>query len=119
MKRMILISTAVLLGLNLIVKLILSHYAWFNLGLSSLVLCNNALLLYALSTPKIADGFRVAGSFIYSFIGGLLFVISMFSKQTIVDNWLVLVVIVAFGLQWLVYVLLRVVSKVTAEHGGR
>lgn len=115
MKNMTLISTAVLLGLNLIAKLILSHYAWFNLGLSSLLLCNNALLLSALSNPKIADGFRVGMSFVYSFIGTAMFVLAQFCLPVLQDNWVVLTIITVSAFEWLGLVLFTVVSKLTAD----
>jgi hypothetical protein len=113
MKKLIVISTAALIVLNLIAKLIITDYAWFNLVLSSLLLCNNGLILYALSNHKIADGFRVAMSFIYSFIGTVMFILAQFSIKAIQDNWLLLIIIVVTMFEWLMFVLFRVVSKVT------
>jgi hypothetical protein len=113
MKKIIIISTIILIVLNVIAKLIITNYDWFNLVLSSLVLVSNAILLYALSNPKIADGFRVAMSFIYSFVGALLFILSQFSIIPMQDNWIILVIIVVTGFEWMLLVLFRVVSKVT------
>jgi hypothetical protein len=110
---MVIISTIVLLALNLIAKLLLSHYAWFNFMISSLVLCNNALLVSALTNPKIADGFRIGMSFVYSFIGTVMFVLSQFCPQAWQENWMLLAIIIVSGFEWLGMMLFRVVSKVS------
>lgn len=112
MKKLVLVSVAVLLVLNLMAKIILPGYEWFNFGLSSLVLCNNALLLYALSYDKIADAFKVAMIFIYPFIGFIVFVLSQFSIPSFKNNVILLLIIMASGFEWLGLVLLRVISKV-------
>lgn len=107
---MIVISTSILLGLNLIAKLIIVDYGWFNLLVSSLVLCNSAIILYVLFNPNIADGFRVSMSVVYTFINTFLFILSQFCNQSVAHNIVLVAIIMIVGLEWIVYVLIKRVA---------
>ncbi len=104
---------------NLVAKLVISDYTWFNLGMSSLVIGFCSLQLYALNGTKVLERLRSPMNFSCLVIGLLLFILAQFSLKKVIDNWLWLVIICTYGLQWIVYLLLLVITRIAIEHGNR
>lgn len=116
MKKSIIITAVIVLILNLVAKLIITDYTWFNMILSSLVLAHTAILLCLFDTPKVADGFRVSLSSIFSFIGFIEFIVAQFSIQSVKDNWIILTMIVVSGFQWLIYFVVIILKRDLDNH---
>lgn len=115
MKHFLLISTAVLILVNFLGKLIFINYDWFNFGLSSIILLHTALILYLLSSAKIADGFRVSLYVIFSALGILMFIMSQFSPSDLRNNWIIMLLLATCAIQWVVFLLVKAVKRIVKD----
>lgn len=102
----ILVVFAILVFMNLIAKMILSCYDWFNFILSNLVLIHTAVILIALQTQKIPTRFRVSLSATFSLFGLILFLISQFSVHRVKDNIVILLLLILSIIQWLIFAII-------------
>lgn len=79
-----------LIFLNVLAGLIFHFYSSFNCALSSTVLAFNYAFGHLMYSSIIKDGFKISFSFIFSFIGFLQFVISLFIVPRFENNHLIL-----------------------------
>ena len=77
MKRIIILSTFVLLVMNLLLGAILSFYGSFNMAISSAVIVVTGLLLYLTDTIHLKDGYKISLMLIFAVSGLLEFVLSI------------------------------------------
>ena len=87
MKKLIIISGIFFIVLNTVAYLIFSMYALFNNILVSFSILSSFSMMYILSNKKNADAYRIAMSFVYSFLGLVKIFISFYSKPTFADNF--------------------------------
>jgi len=111
MKRITIVSTVVMLILNIAANLIFPNYHLFNLILSSVILCHTGIVLYVLALAKISDGFRYSLGSIFIFIGLVGFIISLFSSNTVKGNWLIFILLVVTALEWIIIYTSGVLKK--------
>ena len=111
MKKLLLTISLTLLGINLFIGLIFPTYNWFNVPLSSLVLINNAVLLYLSSDKRHSDAYRISLSFIYSFINVVLFIAAQSSPAAVFNNWILMAMIAVSVCQWLLIALIRYMNR--------
>ena len=110
MKRIIILSTIVLLVMNLLFGAILSFYGGFNVAISSSIIAVTGLLLYLTDTIHLKDGYKISLLLIFG-IGGLLeFVLSLVAPNRLTDNWWLILVI---GLMAAEAILLIITSTVS------
>lgn len=110
MKRIIIISSVILLVINILFGAILSCYNGFNVVVSSIVVLLTATMLYKVNCIMLKDAFKVSLSILLT-LGGLIeFVISLFMPPYFSDNWGVIVIITLLALQGLILLLANTVS---------
>ncbi len=95
MKNTFLYTGALMLLLNSIVGLILSFYDVFNWVVNDIVIVFNIGALLYLSVSKIKDGFKFGMSFLILFLFLAQFVIGLFLDNSLNDNWLLILMLVA------------------------
>lgn len=110
MKKIIIISSVILLVANILVGTILTCYCGFNVAVSSTVVLLTAAMLYVVNSITLKDAFKVSLSILFT-LGGLIeFVISLFMPSRLSDNWGVIVIITLLALQGLILLLANTVS---------
>jgi hypothetical protein len=100
MKKTFLIIGIVLILLNTIIGALFSSYQEYNVGLVDISIILTTALLYSLVESKIADGFRIGLTVLFSITGFIRVVCALSSNENVKDNWsiLLLLVILAFEL---------------------
>lgn len=93
MKKLTVISGIFLIVLNTIAYLIFTKYELFNNILVSFSILSSFSMIYILSNKKNADAYRIALSFVYSFLGLAKVFISFFSKPTFADNFSIILIL--------------------------
>ena len=111
MKRITIVTTVVMLVLNLIAKLMFSNYHVFNLIVSSVIISHTGIVLYVLALAKISDGFRYSLSSIFVFIGLVGVIVSLFSCKTVEGNWLIFVLLAVMAFEWMIMYTAGVLKK--------
>lgn len=97
MKNLILIIGIICFVANLLLGLIISSYAPFNLVLNSFVILINTGLMYAIAASSVKDGFKVSLSMLFPMCGLIEYILGLFASNTFENNWyLILTVIILF-----------------------
>lgn len=111
MKRIILLTSLVLLIMNLLFGAILSSYGIYNMMISSFVIVFTGILLYFTDSIRLKDGFKVSLMLLFA-IGGLIeFVLSLFAPNRITDNWWLVAVVAIMAAEAILLILTNTVSK--------
>lgn len=98
MKKTFLIIGIVLILLNTIIGALSSSYQEYNVGLVDISIILTTVLLYSLIESKIADGFRIGLTVLFSITGILRVIFALSSNQDVKDNLsiVLLLIILAF-----------------------
>lgn len=99
MKKAILITSAILLALNLIFGLVLSSYDWFSVAVSSGIIILTVSLCLLADRAVIKDGFKVSLLILFSIIGLIQYILAVFMPSAFTDNWIFIAIIVLFGIE--------------------
>lgn len=106
MKKITVISGIFFIILNTVAYLIFSKYELFNNILVSFSIFSSFSMIYILSNKKNADAYRIALSFVYSFLGLVKVFISFHSKPTFAENfsiiWILGIIFVEIVLLFLI-----------------
>lgn len=110
MKKIIIISSVILLVANISVGTILTCYSGFNVAISSTVVLLTAAMLYVVNSITLKDAFKVSLSILFTLGGIIEFVISLFMLPHFSDNWGVIAIITLLVVQGLILLLANTVS---------
>ena len=98
MKKAILYSGIILIILNSIIGFMSSGYKQSNVILVDLSLLISIGLIYGVVESKIADGFRIGLTVLFSITGFIRVIVALSSNEEVKDNFsiMILLVILAF-----------------------
>ena len=111
MKKTILFATLAVLVVNILAGLLLSSYHTFNMLATSLVIVLTTTLMYITEYITMKDAFRVSLPFVFAFLGLVMFLLMLFSKHQLQDNWCVAVSLVLLLIEALVLYITYRISK--------
>lgn len=109
MKKTILFATIAVLLVNILAGLLLSRYHTFNWTATSIVVLLTAALMCVTESITMKDAFRVSLPFMFAFLGLVMFLLMLFSKPQLQDNWCVIVSLIFILIEAIVtYVIYRI-----------
>lgn len=111
MKKTILFATIAVLVVNILAGLLLSSYHTFNWTATSIVVLLTAMLMYITESITMKDAFRVSLPFVFAFFGVVMFLLMLFSKPQLQDNWRVILSFVILLAETVVLYITHKVSK--------
>ena len=111
MKKTILFATIAVLIVNIAAGLLLSSYHPFNWTATSVVVALTAVLMFVTESITMKDGFRVSLPFLFAILGVVMFLLMLFSKHQLQDNWCVAVSLVLLLIEALVLYITYRISK--------
>lgn len=111
MKKIILLGGLTLLVMNLLFGAILSIYESFNITISSGVITINTVILYLTNCIKLKDGFKISISILFTLLGIVGYLLSLFASRSFEDNWYLLLTIFIMGFETMVLFVTYVVSN--------
>ncbi len=111
MKKTILFTAIAVLVVNILAGLLLSSYHTFNIIATSIVVLLTTTLMYITESITMKDAFRVSLPFIFAVLGVVMFLLMVFSKHQLQDNWCVIVSLFILLLEALVLYVTHIVSK--------
>lgn len=111
MKRVIILSSGVLLIVNLLFWAILSFYGGYNAAISSAVIVVTGLLLYLTDCINLRDGYKVSLLLIFSVIGLIEFILSLIAPNRLTDNWWLILVIGLMAAETILLIITNTVSN--------
>lgn len=99
MKKIILITGAILLFLNFIIGIILSSISWLNLVISSLVIIISMALVIFVNNAIVKIGYRISLTLLVPFLGFIEYLGAMLMPNTFKDNWILIGIILLGAFQ--------------------
>ena len=99
MKKIIVFTTILLIIVNALAGVMISAYPYFNAIATSVTLLLTGGLIYAVAYYPIKDSFRASFTFLFFFIGIILYLLMMFSKSQLQDNWCVTICVVLTAIE--------------------
>lgn len=111
MKKTILFATLAMLVVNILAGLLLSSYHTFNMLATSLVIVFTTTLMYITESITMKDAFRVSLPFVFAFLGLAMFLLMLFSKPQLQDNWCVIVSLVIMLMEVIALYISHRISK--------
>ena len=110
MKKIIILSSIILLVANFLFGAILSFYGAFNMVLSSMVIIVTGILLYLTYTIHLKDGYKISLMLLFTIVGVLEFFLSLIAPNRITDNWWMILVVGLLSVQIILLIVTNVVS---------
>ena len=111
MKKIIIFTTLALIAANGLAGLLISSYQPFNAIATSIALLLTGILLYTVARIPLKDAFHVSFVFIISFIGIVLYLLMLFAKPQLHDNWCVIIGAVLLVVETIFTYIAYIVSK--------
>lgn len=112
MKNIVITLGALCFVANLLVGLIITAYAPFNMVLNSVVIIVNTLLLYALTVSSIKDGFKASLCLLYPIMGIIEFFLGLFAPDKWENNWYLIICVIFLFFECALYAIINGVSKI-------
>lgn len=111
MKKIILLSCAILLVANLLFGALISFYGWCNVAMSSAVILVTGMLLYLTDTIYLKEAFKVSLIVMFVIAGALEFVFSLIAPNRFTDNWWLILVIFLLAVEVITLIITNTISK--------
>ena len=111
MKRIVLFTCTTLLITNFLFGLLLSSYEWLNMLLSSGIIILFGIFMLLIGIVQLKDGFKSSLYVLYPILGFIELVLSLFSPNRIMDNWVIIVITLIVVFQLILLFITKVISN--------
>ena len=111
MKRIVLFTCTTLLITNFLFGLLLSSYEWFNVLLSSGIIILFGIFMLLIGIMQLKDGVRSSLYVLYPILGFIELILSLFSPNKIMDNWVIIVLTLIVVFQLILLFITKVISN--------
>ena len=111
MKRIFLFTCTTLLITNFLFGLLVSSYEWFNVLLSSGIIILFGIFMLLIGILQLKDGFKSSLYVLYPILGFIELILSLFSPNKIMDNWVIIVLTLIVVFQLILLFITKVISN--------
>ena len=111
MKRIVLFTCTTLLITNFLFGLLLSSYEWLNVLLCSGIIILFGIFMLLIGTLQLKDGFKSSLYVLYPILGFIELILSLFSPNKIMDNWVIIVLTLIVVFQLILLFITKVISN--------
>ncbi|MBO4810219.1 MAG: hypothetical protein J5552_01495 [Prevotella sp.] len=105
MKKLIILTTIILLVVNGLLGLILTAYQSTNVYLNSAVILLGGIVLWVVSSTHLKDAFKISLTSLFTIVGGIEYFLGFFAPTEWSNNWFAILVITVFAIE-IIFVLL-------------
>jgi hypothetical protein len=105
MKRLIILTTIILLVVNGLLGLILTAYQSTNVYLNSAVILFSGIILWVVSSTHLKDAFKISLTSLFAIVGGIEYILGFFAPNEWSNNWFAILVIAVLTIE-IIFVLL-------------
>lgn len=105
MKRLIILTTIILLVVNGLMGLILTAYQSTNVYLNSAVILLTGIVLFGVSSTNLKDAFKISLTSLFAVVGGIEYILGFFAPTEWSNNWFAILLIVVLAIE-IIFVLL-------------
>ena len=111
MKKLLLITGACCILLNLIAGLIFQKYLFFNNVLVSISIISTITLIYFLQNKNNSDAYRITLTFIFGFLGVIKLCLSLYAPCSLLNNIFIFGIIGIIAVEALLLFLIQYMSR--------
>ena len=105
MKKLIILTTIILLVVNGLLGLILTAYQCTNVYLNSAVILLTGIVLWVVSSTNLKDAFKISLTSLFAAVGGIEYILGFFAPAEWSNNWFAILVIAVLAIE-IIFVLL-------------
>lgn len=116
MKRLIIITTIILLVVNGLLGLILTTYHSINFYLNSGVILLTGILLVIISSTHLKDAFKISLYSLFTIVGGIEYILGFFAPEEWNNNWFIILVLAVSAIEIIIILLTNYVINKTNEY---
>ena len=110
MKKAVIIGCCLLVT-NVLLGILISKYAFFNMCLNSIVIIITTVLIALIDRIRLSTAYKISLSFIFSIIGIVEYICGFFSKGTLTNNWVIITDLILLVLQVLIVIITNTITK--------
>lgn len=111
MKRLIVLTTIILLTFNGALGFIISAYKPTNVYLNSAVILLSGIVLWIVSSVSLKDAFRYSLTFIFGLLGVVEYILGFFAPSELSNNWFAVLMITVLAIESLILFLTNYVTN--------
>lgn len=111
MKKTIILSSSILIAVNLILGLIITAYSWLNVSFSTIVIIMATIFLLVVNCRlPLKDGYNVGFNCVIPVIGFFQYLLAIFMPSRFSDNWGLIILVVLTAIEAMLLVVANSVS---------
>ena len=111
MKRLIILTTIILLVVNGLLGLILTAYQSTNVYLNSAVILLSGIVLWVVSTTHMKDAFKISLTSLFAVVGGIEYILGFFAPAEWSNNWFAILVIAILAIEIFIVLVTNLVTN--------
>lgn len=111
MKRLIILTTIILLVVNGVFGLILTAYQSTNVYLNSAVILLSGIVLWVVSSTNLKDAFKISLTSLFAVVGGIEYILAFFAPSEWSNNWFAIIVIAILAIEIILVLLTYYVTN--------
>ena len=111
MKRLIILTTIILLVVNGLLGLILTAYQSTNVYLNSAVILFSGIILWVVSSTHLKDAFKISLTSLFAVIGCIEYILGFFAPAEWSNNWFAILVIAIFAIEIFIVLVTNLVTN--------
>ena len=115
MKRLIILTTIILLVVNGLLGLILTAYQSTNVYLNSAVILLSGIVIWAVSSMHLKDAFKISLTSLFAVVGGIEYILGFFAPSKWNNNWFAILVIVVLAIEIIFVLLTNFVTNINTR----
>ena len=111
MKRLIILTTVILLVVNGLLGLILTAYHSINVYLNCAVILLTGIVLLTISSSHLKDAFKVSLTSLFAFVGGIEYILGFYAPHEWRNNWFAILVMAILAIEFIIVLLTNYVTN--------
>lgn len=110
MKKLIILTTIILIAVNVLIGSIVTSYQLVNVCLNSLVILFNGIILCTIACAKLKDSFKISLTSLFVIIGIIEYCLGFFAPNVWSNNWFAIILILSIAIEIIIVLLTRYVT---------
>lgn len=115
MKNLYLILGTIILVANFIIGMVITSYAFFNVGVNSVVIIANTLMMYAIASSSLSDGFKISLSMVFPLFAFVELILGFVAPDKFENNWYIVVLTLILVVEFILLAVTGVISNINKK----
>lgn len=113
MKNLYLILGAAILVANMLIGMVITSYTLFNVCVNSVVIIANVLMMYAIASSSLSNGFKISLSMLFPLFALIELVLGFAAPDSFENNWYIVVLTIILLVEFILLSVTGVISQIS------